>query len=127
MIKSQISNKKMEKGTSSLLEITYQKSSGIPFRWEYEIENTKICEFVECKEKRNKVNKSICGGIVETTYYFKGIKKGQTKIIFKYINIADNYLSQINEYRVIVDEELNINIISKEIKDCQNRIDKRRI
>ena len=101
---------------SKLLEIKYENSSGIPFRWEYEIENKEICEFVKFKKQGEKTKRPICGGSIEKTYYFKGIKEGTTKIIFKHINFADNYLSEINEYTIEVDSKLNISILSKENK-----------
>ena len=97
--------KKNIENNSKLLEIKYSLSSGIPFKWEYEIKNNKICEFIK--------SESICGGNVETSYYFKGIKKGKTSILFKCINYADNYQIKTDEYKILVDESLNIIISSK--------------
>ena len=104
---------KNKKENSNFLEIKYDLSSGIPFRWEYEIENNKICEFVKSESKGEETKEPICGGNVETKYYFKGIKPGKTKIIFKCINFADNYQSKTDEYKVLVDDNLNITLISK--------------
>ena len=105
-----------KKTNSKLIEIKYEISSGIPFKWEYEIENNKICEFVKKESKAEKTKVPICGGNVEKIYYFKGLKKGNTTIFFKCINFADNYQSAIDEYKVNVDDNLNINIISKKSK-----------
>lgn len=98
------------------LEITYDISAGIPFRWEYEIEDTTICEFVESKSICEKAKEPICGGKVEISYIFRGLKSGKTRIIFKLINFADNYLSRVDEYNIKVDKG-NIIILSKDKKD----------
>ena len=39
--------KKNIENNSKLLEIKYTISSGIPFKWEYEIENKQICEYIK--------------------------------------------------------------------------------
>lgn len=106
-----LKNKKTKK-----LEIVYDMNSGIPFRWEYEIKDNTICEFVESKSVGEKTKVPICGGKVETTYIFKGLKEGKTKIIFKLVNFADNYLSEINEYNIEVDKDNNITLLSKKEK-----------
>ena len=103
----------------TILEIKYNTSSGIPFKWEWEVEDKTICSLVKCSSKGEKTKDPICGGKVETTYYFKGLKQGTTKIIFKYMNIADNYLSETNEYTVTVDQNLKVKLISKEEKRVQ--------
>ncbi len=104
------------KKKENLFEIKYEMSSGIPFKWEHEIEDKEICEFVKKEVTGEKTKEPICGGPIEITYYFKGLKEGTTKIIFKYINFADNYVSEINEYQISVDKELIITLISKEEK-----------
>lgn len=107
---------KKKKEEEKYLIIKKEISSGIPFRWEFEIENKDICEYIKNESKGEKTKEPICGGKVETSYYFKGLKKGTTKIIFKSKNFADNYISQIEEYKIVVDEELKIKIESEEIK-----------
>lgn len=108
---------KKEKEESNVLIIKKDISSGIPFRWEFEIENKDICEYIKKESKGEKTKEPLCGGKIETIYCFKGIKEGTTKIIFKYKNFADNYISQIEEYKVVVDNQLKIKIDSKEIKN----------
>ena len=44
-------------------------------------------------------------------YIFKGLKEGQTKIVFRLVNFADDYLQREEEYNVSVDEKLNITLI----------------
>ena len=108
--------KKRKTEDSKPLEIIYEKSSGIPFKWEYEIENTNICKFERSYSIGEKTKEPICGGSVETHYLFKGLQKGKTKIIFKCINFADHYISEINEYKVEVDQDKNITLLEKKIK-----------
>ena len=105
-----------KKENKNLLDITYNESSGIPFKWEYEIEDNTICEFAKTISKVEKTKEPICGGKVDTHFLFKGLKQGTTKIIFKYVNFADNYLSEINTYTIEVKEDLKPIIINKEEK-----------
>lgn len=96
---------------SKKLDISYRMSSGIPFRWEYEIEDTNIVEFVSKKTVGEKTKEPICGGPITIHYYFKGKKKGNTKIIFKLVNFADNYLDKEEVYNISVDDRLNAKIV----------------
>ena len=95
------------------LEITYEVNSGIPFRWEYEIKNGKIVEFVKESFINDNKDKTICGAPINHVYLFKGIKKGKTKIIFKYHNFADDYIDEEDIYDVVVDKDMNISIVNK--------------
>lgn len=108
--------KKKEKIDPNLLDITYSVSSGIPFRWEYVIEDESIIKFEKINYVSEKTKEPICGGNVDHHYLFKGLKRGKTKIIFKYVNFADNYLSEIETYKVEVDKDNIIKLISKESK-----------
>lgn len=108
--------KKKEKIDQNLLDITYSVSSGIPFRWEYVIEDESIIKFEKINYVSEKTKEPICGGNVDHHYLFKGLKRGKTKIIFKYVNFADNYLSETNTYEVEVNEDLKPIILSKEDK-----------
>lgn len=105
-----------KKKKSNNLEIKYDINAGIPFRWEYEIEDNTICEFVESKSVGEKTKEPICGGNVETTYIFKGLKPGKTNIVFKLVNFADNYLVEENIYSIEVNKDNNVILLSKDIK-----------
>ena len=99
-------NKKSKK-----LEISYKMSSGIPFKWEYEIIDETIVEFVKKEVKGEKTKRPICGGPITIYYYFKGLKEGKTKIVFKLVNLTNNSLEKEEEYNISVDEKLNIALI----------------
>ena len=98
------------------LEIVYNINAGIPFKWEYEIKDNSICELANIKSKGEKTKKPICGGNIENIYTFKGIKSGKTIILFKLINIADNNISEVDEYNIEVDKNNNIILLSKKNK-----------
>ena len=96
---------------SKKIEISYKISSGIPFRWEYEIEDESIVKLMKKETRGEKTKVPICGGQLNIKYIFKGIKEGNTRIIFKLVNFADNYIDREEEYKVSVDEKHNIKII----------------
>ena len=98
------------KGNSSkTLELTYQTSKGIPFRWEYEIEDESIVilerSFVDDENKRQK------GGIVYNHYVFKGLKEGKTTIRFKYVEFTKNQIDKEEVINVKVDKFKNISLV----------------
>ena len=102
---------KKKNNSSKKIEISYDISSGIPFRWEYEIEDNTIVELIKKETKGEKTKEPICGGKLTIKYIFKGIKEGKTKIIFKLVNFADNYIDREEVYNISVDKNLNLKII----------------
>ena len=95
--------------SSKTLELTYQTSKGIPFRWEYEIEDESIVKlersFVDDENKRQK------GGIVYNHYVFKGLKEGKTTIRFKYVEFTKNQIDKEEVINVKVDKFKNISLV----------------
>ena len=70
---------------SKTLELTYKTNGGVPYKWEYKIDNESIVQFVETKNITPDKYKNLDGGPVYINFVFKGIKKGKTTITFKYI------------------------------------------
>lgn len=107
-----IKNKDNDK-SSKELELTYEINAGIPFKWVYEIEDENIVEFVKSYVVRDDNKGGIVGASVYTNYVFRGLKKGETTITFKYISITDDYIGDTMErkHHVLVDEDLNISLI----------------
>lgn len=70
---------------SKTSEIIYKVNAGIPFRWEYKIEDESIVKFVKKYVSRNDNIGAISGAPIYTNYVFEGLKKGQTKIYFNII------------------------------------------
>lgn len=94
------------------LEITKDISAGIPFRIEYEIKDTDIVEFVRSYVLKDENTGGKVGAKVYTNYVFKGLKEGETVITFKMVSITNEYEpSNIEEYKVKVDSNLNITLV----------------
>lgn len=91
------------------LELSYQTSKGIPYRWEYEIEDESIVKlersFVDDENKRQK------GGIIHNHYVFSGLKEGKTKIRFKYVEFTKNKVEREEVVNVKVDKFKNISLV----------------
>jgi predicted secreted protein len=95
--------------SSKTLELTYETSKGIPYRWEYEIEDETIVKlersFVDDENKRQK------GGIVHNHYVFSGLKEGKTKIRFKYVEFTKDRVEREEVANVKVDKFKNISLV----------------
>ena len=97
--------------SSKILELTYKQNAGVPYKWEYKIEDESIVKFVKSYvvEDDNKDGK--VGAPIYTNYVFKGIKKGTTTITFKFINITNNKVEKEEVNKVKVDEFGNISLV----------------
>lgn len=92
------------------LELTYKSNGGVPYKWEYKIEDESIVKFVKTKDITSKEDKKLDGGPVYTNYIFKGLKQGKTTITFKYINIVDGSVDKEEKIIVKVDKYKNISL-----------------
>lgn len=97
---------------SKELELTYKTNGGVPYKWEYKIEDESIVEFVKTKDITSKEDKKLTGGPVYINYIFKGLKKGKTTITFKYVNITDGSIEKEEKVTVKVDKYKNISLIT---------------
>ena len=95
------------------LEITRKISAGIPFRWEYEIEDPTVVEYVKNYVVSDENKGGLVGGKVTTNYVFKGLKKGKTTIIFKFYCFTENRVESEDKFNVEVDDDLNISLIKE--------------
>lgn len=103
-----------DKGNKKL-ELTYEINAGIPFKWEFEIEDKSIVEFEKSYVIRNDNKNGLVGGAIYTNYVFKGKKEGKTKIIFRKVSITDdNYPAHEEINNVRVDKDLNISLVAYE-------------
>lgn len=100
-----------DKKSSKKLILHYKISAGIPFRWEYEIEDEGIVQFVESYVVKNENTGGKVGAPIYTDYVFKGLKKGETSIVFKYVNFTEEIVSGREVHKVIVDDDLNITLV----------------
>lgn len=95
------------------LEIVVKTNGGVPFKWEYEIEDTSIVKFVEMKEVENKNTNGMVGAEIQYKYVFKGLKEGTTNIVFRYVDIRDGAISQEEVHNIKVDKNLKVTEITK--------------
>ena len=97
---------------SKELELTYKTNGGVPYKWEYKIEDETIVEFVKIKDVTSIEDKKLAGGPVYNNYIFRGLKNGETTITFKYKNIIDGSIEKEEIIRVKVDKYKNISLIA---------------
>ncbi|MBP3801816.1 MAG: protease inhibitor I42 family protein [Clostridia bacterium] len=94
------------------LELTYKTNGGVPYKWEYKIEDESIVQFVETKDITSEEDKKLAGGPVYINYIFKGIKEGETTITFKYVSIIDGSIEKEDKVSVKVDNHKNISLVA---------------
>jgi len=93
------------------LELTYTTNGGVPYKWEYEISDTSIVEFVKSYVIEDK-NDGMVGVPISTNYVFKGLKKGDTTIIFRYVSIIDGSIDKEEKINVKVDKNKNLSLVA---------------
>ncbi len=97
---------------SKKLELTYEKSAGIPFKWVYEIEDPTIVEFVENYVLKDENTGAKTGAPVYVNYVFKGLKEGITNVTFKLVSIDnDDDVMEKSVNKIKVDKDLNISLV----------------
>ena len=95
------------------LELVYKISAGIPFKWEFEIKDKDIVEFVKSYVVRDDNKGALVGAHVYTKYIFKGIKEGNTTISFRLVSITGEHgIQNEDKYMVMVDKNMNISLIN---------------
>ena len=90
------------------LELTYKTNAGVPYKWEFEIEDESIVELARTKDITSDEDKELDGGPVSINYVFRGLKKGKTTITFKYVNVTDGTIKNEDKVTVKVDKYKNI-------------------
>ena len=95
------------------VEITMDINAGIPFKWEFSINDENIVKFVKQYEKENENKNGIVGGNISTNYVFEGLKEGTTDVVFSYVSITDQEVVKEEIYTLKVDKNKNISIVEK--------------
>lgn len=98
--------------SSKVLELTYKTNGGVPFKWEFEIEDESVVEFVKTHDIKDENKGGKVGAPIYTNYVFKGLKKGNTTITFKYVSIIDGSVSSKETLNVKVDGKKNISLVA---------------
>lgn len=97
--------------SSKQLELTYDINAGIPFKWEVEVEDESIVKYVKNYVIEDENKGGLVGGKISRNYVFRGLKKGTTTIVFKYVNFTDGRVEKEEKHRVKVDKDLNISLV----------------
>ena len=100
------------KKASKELELTYKTNGGVPYKWEYTIEDEEIVKFVKSYEVENQNTDGRVGAPIKTAYVFTGLKEGSTTITFKYVSIVDGKVDKEEVTKVKVDKSKKITVIS---------------
>lgn len=98
--------------TSKKLELTYETNAGVPYKWEYEIEDPTIVKFYKKYELENENKNGLVGGKISTNYVFKGLRRGKTTITFKYIDIRTKKVEKEEKLNIRVDKFRNISLVT---------------
>ena len=89
------------------IELTLEKTAGIPFTYDYEIEDPEILKLDRNYVLKDENKNGLVGGHIYVNYVFKGLKEGKTKVRFKRTYIDDkNDVDILGEYTIIVDKDL---------------------
>lgn len=95
------------------LDITYKINAGIPFKWEYSIEDESIVKLKKSYVTKNENKGAIVGAPIHTKYIFEGLKEGKTTITFKYVNVTKEMPNKEEKYYVKVDKNKNVELLKK--------------
>ena len=96
--------------SSKIIEFTVDTNGGVPYKWEYEIEDETVVKFVKQYEI-NKEKEPVEGGHIQINYDFEGLKEGKTKVILKYVNIVDKTVEKKIVNKLKVDRHKNISLV----------------
>ena len=98
---------------SKQLELTYEINAGIPFKWEYEIEDKSIVEFKKSYVIRDDNKGGLVGGKVVTNYVFVGKKEGVTTVTFNFVRIdsEEKIIDHSETHTIKVDKNKNISLV----------------
>ena len=84
-------------------EIVLTTTNGT-YNWMYTIEDPKIVGYDSVKNDEAKEGK------ITQHFYFKGLKAGETKIIFEYYNVVKEDIKETKYFDIIVDKNLNVKV-----------------
>ncbi|MDE5539415.1 MAG: protease inhibitor I42 family protein [Bacilli bacterium] len=102
----------MQNKDNKIFEITITTNGGVPYKWEYEIADEAIVEYV--KDDTLAREENVAGGIADVKFVFKTLKKGATTIKLKYVSLIDNSIEKEERYVIKVDKYLTARLIKEE-------------
>lgn len=99
-------SRKKEFNDNAVVELS--TNGGVPYNWEYILEDESIAKLD--KQDSKGPNDNTSGGKIQLKYYFVGKKEGNTTLTFNYKSITDETITETKVYSVIVDKNLKIKI-----------------
>lgn len=93
---------------SRLFEIKQTTNGGVPYAWEYDIEDNSIISYVETTTVEKE--KDVAGGEIYKYFKFKTMTSGETTITFNYVDTRDDSIYKSNKYIIKVDNNLKATI-----------------
>lgn len=95
---------------SKTIELSYKSNGGVPYKWEYTIEDTSIVQIEKTYVLEDTNVDGRVGGPIITNYVFKGLKEGTTTVTFKYVSIVDGSVDKEEVNTLKVDKNKNISL-----------------
>lgn len=100
------------KYNSSLkIEFVYKTNAGVPYEWQYEIKDKDIVKISKSYVIKDENKSGKTGAPIYTKYVFKGLKKGNTTIKFRYVNFVDKKVQKEDVYNVKVGNHNKITLV----------------
>ena len=96
--------------TPNQIEITREETRGVPYKWEFEIDDDSIVKFV--KSYSLDKNMKTKGGTENINYVFKGLKKGTTKVIFRKVDLHSGEIVSEDTINFRVDARKHISLLA---------------
>ena len=90
------------------VELNYKSNGGVPYKWEYTIEDPSIVKLEETKVIDDQNKDGMVGAPITTSYIFKGLKEGTTTVTFKYVSVVDGSVDKEEKTTMKVDKNLSI-------------------
>lgn len=89
--------------------VVLESKLNTPSTWEFVIEDENIVKIYDVSSNSIEKDKK-----VEISYTFEGVSKGDTTIVFNYINYNTGEVLDSKTYDVSVDKNLNVKIVKSE-------------
>lgn len=93
------------------VELIYKSNGGVPYKWEYTIEDPSIVKLEDSYVVEDKNEDGMVGAPIKTKYIFKGLKEGVTTVTFKYVSIVDGSIEKEEVNTLKVDKNNNTSLV----------------
>ena len=94
------------------VELFYKTNGGVPYKWEYTIEDPSIVKLESSYVVEDQNNDGMVGAPIKTKYIFRGLKSGTTSVTFKYVSVVDGSVDKEEKNTLKVDKDLNVSLVT---------------